>query len=269
MSHSPRHLPTETTINKQSFFDSFDADSVIDWLAQNGKNVVYVSLGLIALFFLVYRMSSNNAVKSEKDYLQASTDFSAFLRDTTSKDNDATQEAFKRLTALMNSHPELHPAYDGAIGQTLLNRGLITDAKPFIVNTLKRTRAESLILYNEFASATLLISEAHYKEALEKALALQQTMLDDLNQGANSDRSFSEVLFAFNLLRIAMLHQQLNNDKEELQSWQQWKSYAGLDKAPNKTLAINPVAFRMIIQQLATGKIALPDYIAYREKLLK
>lgn len=268
MSHTPRQLPNETIIHKQSFLDSFDANSVIDWLAQNGKNVIYVLLGLIALFVLVYRVSSSNTAKSEKDYLQAATDFSAFVRDN-ADDEPTTQESFKRLVALMSNHPELHSAYDGAIGQTLLNRGQTTEAKPFIVNTLKRTQAESLTLYNKYASITLLISEAQYKEALEKSQALQQTMLDELHQGANSEHSFSEVLFAFNLLRIAMLQQQLGNDKEELQTWQQWKNYAGLDRASKQPAIINPMAFRIIIQQLATGSIALPDYIAYRESVLK
>lgn len=269
MSHTPRHPSTETTIQKHSFFDSFDANSVVDWLAQNGKNVVYVLFGLIVLFVLVYRLSSSNTAKSEKDYLQASTDFSAFLRDNTTNDDTLTQDAFKRLTALMSSHPELHAAYDGAIGQTLLNRGQILEAKPFIVNTLKRTHADDLVLYSNFSATTLLISEAQYQEALEKSQTLQQTMLADLSQGAESERAFSEVLFAFNLLRIAMLHQQLGNGKEELLAWQQWKSYAGFDKASKQQAIINPIAFRMIIQQLATGSIALPDYIAYRETLLK
>lgn len=268
MSHTPRQLPHETTIHKQSFLDSFDANSVVDWLAQNGKNVIYVLLGLIALFVLVYRLSSSNTAKSEKDYLQAATDFSAFVRDNANNDT-TTQETFKRLIALMNSHPELHSAYDGAIGQTLLNRGQTSEAKPFIVNTLTRTQAESLMLYNKFAATTLLISEVRYKEALEKSLALQQSMLDELSKDANSKHSFGEVLFAFNLLRIAMLQQQLGNDKEELQAWQQWKNYAGLDRASKQPAIINPMAFRIIIQQLATGNIALPDYIAYRESLLK
>lgn len=268
MPHTPRHVP-ETTLPKQSFLDSFDADAIIDWLAKNGRNVVYVLLGLIVLFVLVYRLSSSSAAKSEKDYFQAAADFSMIMRDNGTNDDSVTQEAFKRLTALMNIHPELHPAYDGAIGQALLNRGETMKAKPFIVNTLQRTQAEHLMLYNKFAAATLLMSEAQYKEALEKSQALQQTMLDHLNQGAHTEHSFSEVLFAFNLLRIAMLQQQLGNAKEELQAWQEWKNYAGLDRTSKQSPAINPAAFRIIIQQLATGNIALPDYIAYREELLR
>ncbi|MBA3815131.1 MAG: hypothetical protein H0X29_01145 [Parachlamydiaceae bacterium] len=268
MSQTSRQPTPETTIQKQSSLDSFDANSVIDWLAQNGKIVIYALLGLIVFFILVYRLSSSNTAKSEKDYFQASTDFSTFSRENTENENTTTQEAFKRLTTLMNAHPELHPAYDGSLGQTLLNRGQTIEAKSFIVNTLQRTKAESLMLYNNFATTTLLISESLYKEALEKSQILQQTMIDGLSQNS-SERSFSEVLFAFNLLRIAMLQQQLGNAQEELQAWQQWKNYAGLDRSSNQPLTINPMAFRMVIQQLATGNIALPDYITYREKLLK
>lgn len=269
MSHTPRHIPNEATIHKQGFLDKLDADSVVDWLAQNGRNVIYILLGLIALFILVYKISSSNTAKSEKDYLQASTDFSTFVR--SNADEASTQEAFTRLTSLMNSHPELHFAYDGAIGQTFLNRGQVAEAKPFIVNTLKRTQAESLMLYNQFAATTLLISEGQFQKALENAQTLQQTMLSDLNnrKNENKEHSFSEVLFAFNLLRVAMLQQELGNSKEELKAWKEWKGYAGLDKTSAQPIAMNPMAFRVIIQQLAIGNIALPDYIAYREKILK
>jgi predicted negative regulator of RcsB-dependent stress response len=268
MTHTHRNLPEETIVHKQSFLDSFDADTIVDWLSRNSKNIIYVFLSLIALFILVYRLSSSHTVKSEKDYFQAASDFSAFMRDNS--DGEAvTQEAFGRLTTLINSHPELHSAYDGAIAQTLLNRGQTAEAKPFIVNTLNRIQDEGLKLYNSFASTTLLISESQYEEALKASQTLHQTMLEELNKGIGEDRSFSEVLFAFNLLRIAMLHQQLKNNNEELLAWQQWKSYSGLDRASKKPTIINPMAFRVIIQQLATGNIALPDYIAYREKALK
>lgn len=265
MPHTPRHVP-ETTLPKQSFLDSFDADTIVDWLTKYGKNIVYVLLGLIVLFVLVYRLSSSSAAKSEKDYLQAAVDFSMVMRDNGTNDDSVTQEALTRLTALMNIHPELHPAYDGAIGQALLNQGETIKAKSFIVNTLQRTQAEHLMLYNQFAATSLLISEAQYKEALEKSQALQHIMLDQLNQDSHS---VSDVLFALNLLRIAMLQQQLGNDKEELQAWQNWKNYAGLEKTTTQKSAIDPMAFRIIIQQLATGNIALPDYIAYREELLR
>lgn len=268
MAKTPHHTTTETIIQKESFFDTFDANSIADWLSQNGKNIIYVLLGLIVFFVLVYRLSSSNASKDEKEYLQASAYFSTVMRAPTVSNEAAAQDAFNGLAALMKSHPELHAAYDGALGQILLNRGQISEAKPFIIDTLKRTQAHDLISYNNFANATLLISEAKYQEALERSLALQQTMLGNLNQYGSSDYSFSDVLFAFNLLRIAMLHQELGNKKEELQTWQQWKSYAGLDKSKAQPL-MNSKVFHLIIQQLATGDIALPDYIAHREKLLQ
>lgn len=268
MSNSKNDSRLNAAMPKQNLLNFLDEDSIIDWLSRNGKNAIYILLGLIALFLVVYRLSSRNTSQTEKDYLQAANEFAQFESNKLT-DPSSNAEALDRLNAIMSSHPELHAAYDGAIAQTLLNRGQATEAKPFALATLKRTQSDNLPLYNDFASTTLLISDQQYKEALEKSQALKQKMLDDLGQTNNqSDLAFGDMLFAFNLFRIAMLQQQIGDGKAELQTWQEWKRYAGLDKAkePNK---ISQAAFRTLIQQLAIGSIALPDYISYREQLLK
>jgi hypothetical protein len=84
-----------------------------------------------------------------------------------------------------------------------------------------------------------------------------------------TDRSFGDELFALNLLRIAILQQQLGDRPGELQTWREWKRYAGLEKGDSNSLKVSPVAFRYAIQQLAIGSVSLPDYIAHREKELK
>lgn len=268
MTNSNQHSRLNSSIPKQNLLDSFDQDSLIEWFSKNGKYAAYIFLGLIAFLIVVYRLSNSSTTQAEIDYLQAGKEFAAFESADFQKNPPAADEALKSLNSIMSSRTELHAAYDGAIAQILLNRAQVTEAKPYAQATLKRTQPNDLPLYGDFAATTLLISEKKYPEALETAQALKHKMLDEIKASpAQNDRTFGDMLFAFNLLRIAMLQQQVGNAKAELQTWQEWKHYAGLDKISKET--ISPQAFRILIQQLAIGSIALPDYIAYRESLLK
>jgi predicted negative regulator of RcsB-dependent stress response len=257
----------ESLVTQRGVLGFLEDGAFIEWLSQYGKFIAYGLVALLALLILVYRFSSSHTAKVEQDYIQASNDFVSFVRSTDGKEGAPMKETLQRLTTLMQQHPELHAAYDGALAQTLLNRGQVAEAKPFATATLKRTQSNHLTSYADYASTTLMISEQHYQEALEKALALQKTLSEELKNG---DSGFGEELFALNLLRIGMLQQQLGDQKAELITWKEWLYYAGLEDSPQPSLIkINPQVFRAVIQQLAIGSISLPDYIALRQKVLK
>lgn len=270
MSNSQQHPHMKSSMPKQNLFLSFDQDTLIDWFSRYGKYAAYFFLTLIALLIVVFKLSNTSTSRAEVDYLQASQEFSSFENADIQKDPSASNEALNKLSSILSSRSELHAAYDGAIAQILLNRDQVSEAKPFALATLKRTKPNNLPLYSDFATSTLLISEKKYQEALDQAQALNTKMLDEIAKiPSENDRSFGDMLFAFNLLRIATLQQQVGNNNAELQAWQEWKRYAGLDKVSKEPKKISPQAFRLIIQQLAIGSISLPDYIAYREQLLK
>lgn len=258
-------------ISDKSPLNFFEEGQLTDWLSKNGKYIAYALIGLLTLFVILYRYSSSQAKQSEQDYLQASTDFVKFAKANPSVDIEISNTALQNLQAIMKKHPELHAAYDGMLAQILLNQGREAQAQPFAEATLNRTKIDDLPFYADFASTTLIIEKQDYKAALERAQALQLKMSDAISANPNSDqRSFGEELFAANLFRIAMLQQQLNDYSAELATWQLWKQYAGLDGTKKElSLKVNQQAFRTFIQQLAIGTISLPDYISYRESVLK
>jgi len=256
--------PTES---KLTLLEGFEEGFLVEWLTVNGKKITYAVVVLLTLLILVYRFSSSSTAKAEHDFIQAANEFAILTK--ASAELPASQETLQKLTLLMDKNPELHAAYDGTIGQILLNQGQIDQAKPFIVATLDRTKSDDLAFYSSFSNNTLLISEEKYPEALKSALALQQTMTDTINQNPTQTRFFGAELFAFNLFRIGMLQQQLSDRKGELATWKLWKQYAALEATQTIPARIDPQVFRAVIQQLAIGSISLPDYIAYREKELK
>jgi len=262
----------DKALPKQSFLESFEEGQAMEWLSKNGKNLAYGLMILLVLLFTFYRFSSRHTGKAEHDYLQASSDFNFFTRVNDAEDTGLVEDAFQRLNLLMIKHTDLHAAYDGAIGQVLLNRNQAEAAQPYIERTLKRTKVDDLPFYGDYGSTSLLIGLQKYGEALKMAETLQQKMAETIaKEPSSSKRLFGDELFALNLLRIAILQQQLGDKEGEWQSWQAWKKYAGLDaKADKLPLDINAQAFQLVIQQLAAGSVSLPDYIAHREKdLLK
>lgn len=258
------------TSSEQEPLSFFDESTLTEWFTSNGKYLAYGVCALLVLLILIYRFSATHNDASEQEYLKASNDFMTVIKtgDSTSPGTDATFINFKKL---MNNHPELHAIYDGALAQTLLNRGQVEEAIPFAEATLARTRVNHLAFYQDFAETTLLISTKKYEEALKNAIALQDKMNEAINSTENQqERSFSEELFAVNLFRIGMLQQQLNDKLAEQQTWLLWKQYAGL--GTNKIalpVHVTSQSFRNVIQQLAIGNISLIDYITYRESILQ
>ncbi len=258
-----------SNISTPKHLNSLEEGALTEWLARYGKTIIYGLVAFVAILILVYRLSTGHAVKAEQEYFQAANDYALFTQEGPTKDSPNTNDAFQRLLTIMARHPELHAAYDGALAQTLLNRGQLAEAKPLAIATLERTKSDDLPMYSQYASASLLISEERYQEALDKSQALQQQMIETIGrQPVAQERSFGDELFAFNLLRIAMLEQQLGDTQAELKTWHIWKQYAALEAAKDLPAKVDAQAFRTVIQQLAIGTLALPDYIAYREKVL-
>lgn len=252
---------------KSTYLDFLDEDQIMTWLADNGKKILYSLAGLIGLLVIIYGISSSQHSKNEQEYILAANDFAYFSNSYDAKNFIKANDAFSRLNDFMTKHPELHAAYDGSLAQILLNHTQVKTAKPYALATFKRVKSNDLPFYHEYAETTLLIGQQNFTEALEKTLALQQKMEADLK---NDARSFGDELFALTLLRVAMLQQELGNKSAELLAWENWKSYAGLNRneqARNEN--IDTQAFRSIIQKLAIGSISIPDYISYRENLLK
>ena len=262
----PHYNPN--AIQKSSFLDFLDEGRMTDWLSEHGKNILYGLAGILGLIVLTYAFSSGQTNKAEQEYIQAANDFAYFSKNGDAQDPTLTLAALDRLKNVMSKHPELHAVYDGAVAQTLLNRSKVDEAKPYAAATLKRVSSNNLPFYNDYAETSLLISQQDFKAALERTQILQQKM-SEVIAAQSSDRSFGDELFAFNLLRVAMLQQETGDQAAELRTWQEWKQYAGLNATKSTTLKVNPQAFRTVIQDLAIGSISLPDYISYRENLLK
>lgn len=248
-------------IENQDFSTMLGENSFIQWISNNSKMLMYSFLGLLAAIILLYRFVFSQSTQSEGDYFNAANRFAQFQKLVEQQDIVAAEEALSQLTPIIQRHPELHAQYDGLIAQLLLSTN-VKEAKKFAVPTLARVSQDQLPYYIEFANTTLTIEEKKYADALQQALQLKQKMLE-VAQADNQPLEFGDSLFAFNLLRIGMLQQQLDQKDAELATWQEWNYYLQSED----TLLAN--AFQQLNQQLVEGKTPLIDYINYRQQVIK
>ena len=224
----------------------YDPLILTDWLERNSRTLVAGLVILVAALFGLYRWHANSTLQTEKDYLVAAKEFAVLQQ------NPSDANALKELTQVLNKTPDLHSKYDGVTAQLLLTQSNTQAALPFAERTLKRMSTENIPYQVEFAEITLLISQENYKAALDKSIALKQHMHNNETTDAG--------IYSLNLIRIALLQQQLNNPKEELAAWNEWKNAS--------QILSNSKTYYSVLNIFNEGQFSLEQYIQSRLPLL-
>lgn len=224
---------------------------LFDWK----KLLVYIVPAALLAGLLITKVGTHKG-RSEGEYITATH---AFVKWDQILDQGA--EEFASLQMVMKKHPELHAHYDALIGQNLLSTHSPKEAEPYIERTLKRTDQP---YYSDYARTSLLISEAKYEEARQSASLLKQQMADDASFWENGKDN--SALFAFNLLRIAILSEQLGDLEGEQSAWKELKRYGGWEKGTEADEKIGHAGFKQLLSHFTVQETSLLDYIASREE---
>ncbi|MDJ0651914.1 MAG: hypothetical protein QNJ27_02765 [Simkaniaceae bacterium] len=225
----------------------------------NGKKIgVYaLSAALIAGLFIAKFEAKKERAK--RDYVAATAAFTKWEQAL-----DQGGSSLAKLKKLVEKHPELQAHYDPSIAQSLLANISPQEATPFIERTLQRTKQP---YYIDYARTSLKIGEKRYQEALEEALSLKDKMASDSSFWEKSKKN--SALFAFNLLRIATLNQQLNHKESELEAWTEIKQYGGWDQQHSPTDSMGHEGFKQLLSHFSRQETTLLDYIKAREEELR
>ncbi|MCB1115126.1 MAG: hypothetical protein KDK71_01550 [Chlamydiia bacterium] len=221
----------------------------------NWKKVGWYVLPVALLVYgLVVKFGVGKA-QLEKDYVAATVSFKKWNQILDSKDKE-----FIQLDKLVKKHPELQSHYDASVGQGLLAALSVNEASPYIERTIKRTNRP---FYADFSKATLKMSQGKYREALQDSLNLREHMLSNIQQNDHS------TLFAFNLLRIAILSQRLGAKDQELLAWQELKTHGGWAGEDQMVTPSKHAGFKQLLDHFTVQETSLLDYIQAREEDLK
>jgi tetratricopeptide (TPR) repeat protein len=253
----PSSSSSSPTIPPQplSLADHLEEHHVVQWLSKHGLTLIYFLLGAFFLFLLWYRFLGGN-YHSEQNFYEAESSLIKLQNDP-----QDSQAALEKLRALLKAHPELHASYDGLIAQALLNEGDVKEATAYAEPTIERTKSENAPFFTDFAQTSLLIADKKYSEALQQAQALNKKIHDE--QGARQENT---LLFAYNLLRIGMLQQELGKTEEANQTWHEWMGYA---QKTNENMTSKRLGdgFLLLQRIFSDGKLSLLNYIAHQENL--
>jgi hypothetical protein len=165
---------------------------------------------------------------------------------------------YQTMRGALQKTPALEKRYEAAIAQTLFDLGKTEEGLGLARNSLKRVDGETPF-HTAYAAQTLLIQQGNYSEALKGALELQEKMDVLLDRTAWNAHSLSggSLLYAYNLLRIASLQQELGNQAGEQAAWAELETY--FEK--------NPLAAQVIRENFSESGIGLDHYLQKRRRL--
>lgn len=221
------------------------------------KKACYLVLILLSIGLVVGNLVKSNA-HFDQDYL--------LIKQIVAKweqGEPLLEENTLELKKLLKKYPDLSAQYDAFIGQTLLANFSTQEATPFIDRTLSRTGQP---YFGDYGRTSLKISKGRYEEALQEAVDLKERVIKDKAFWEKSKEG--SVLFAFNLMRIAVLNQQLQRWVEEQKAWQEVKQY-GAGKIVSFAEANKSDSFKEIFNHFSAQDTTLLDYIQTREEVLR
>jgi hypothetical protein len=210
---------TPAALKKIHFNEDWNTHPAIEWLMRNKRILLWVFIGLLALIILAYRLASQRTLHAEIDFFRAQTFFTQFQEASLSTgDPTSAKSDLEQLEILMQKYPELKAKYEGPLAQILLMNGDVSQARSFAEEIFKRTQSDHLELYQEYSNNSLLIAEGLIVEALQRTQEFRQK-LDQMGV-----EIAPPILYLMNLIRLAMLHQQLGQFEEEFQIWEQFQN---------------------------------------------
>lgn len=220
--------------------ENLNSHPFIIWVAERQKELIIGFFILVLVLLLAIRLSSRSELKTESDFIKAENDLALIVSPAEGIAPAKEEEALQSLQTIVSRYPDLQSKYDGPLAQILLAKRKPDQAAPYLERALGRTTEKELPLYAEFANISLAAGE----EDLEGAFTRSQKMKDQLDRNS--------ALYAYNLLRIAMLAKQLEKHEDAKDAFSEWLKNQD-----------NP-GFQEISKAFSQERMFLIDYIKQR-----
>lgn len=240
-------MSTTKAVKKES---QPEHSKVENFLINHGKTALISIVVLIVIITSICYAIFKQKASSEQDYLAAQRYYQKFVAASASDENQYLSD----LQKIIDKHPELAPKYNALIAQNLLIYQQPQEAQKYLNENKAYISEEEQTPYHSYAETSILMSENNNQEALTKAMQINDQLAN------NPNPQYYNSLFAFNLLRIALLNQVLDNKDAELQTWSTIKQYLSSEKE---------TAFQQMKAVFSKNNVSLDDYIAQREKILQ
>lgn len=239
-----------SSLNNLHLDEDWSSHPAIEWITSHKSVLLWGVCAFVAILILSLRLITWRTIDAERDFFQAQTAFNQFEQTAASTENVTALAELEQLQAIMQRHPELEAKYQGALTQTLLITGPVSQAQIYMDDIFKRNESAQLQMYQHYTTGSLLIAQKRYPEALQNAKQLKFD-LEQLGEESNS------ILYVFNLVRLATLYQHLEQSQDELNAWLE------LQNQPQRLDAVHAAN-----QAFQVGNASLNQYIEERKKVL-
>ena len=227
-------------------------EGMIAFLAQYGRHILFALIAAAFVITIAYNLLFRNSVDSESAYLYAQVDYNNFV----AHDTDY-QKYLLKLQDVLKDYKNLHSKYDPLIAQQLIYLENTELALPYAEETLKQTQNELHSDYGTYAENTLNLAKDEKQLALTQASNLKQN-LDKENAALSSTK---RALYAFTLLRIAILKDQISKPYEAQEAWVELDTYLHTEQGKNIAIELKDI--------FNEGNVTLQDYITERKLATK
>ena len=241
------------------------AKEISDWIAAHHRSILVGAVGIVGLFFFLYRFGTPSVRDGHPPAFQVEKAFRAW----TSAESP-TDALFAEVEKPLNRHPELSANFSGQIAQRLLTLADSRRAHRYAKGIFNRTKGVASPYHQQFSQTSLLIAEGKYSLALENSLNLKEAMgKDETLWGVDRNPHPASLLYAYNLLRLAALHRQLGSNEAELLVWEEFLENGGWKEAAAQRKTFDPPSYHAVAENFEEGTLSLLDFIEQREKQLR
>jgi hypothetical protein len=173
------------------------------------------------------------------------------------------------LQKILKRHPDLQGKYDALLAECLLLKEKSKEAEAYALRMFKRIAPPS-IHHAAFARITLMISKGEWQKALKESYMLKEKMEKDTQFWSEQSSliRFGSPLYAYTLLRIAMLEQAAGATSNELKAWEDLESCLRPSVHKVNIPSYHPEDAALFEQAFRLQDVSLSDYIQYRKSLL-
>lgn len=222
MQKNSHSKPIDVEVTRLNLSEGGLGDALLDlpaiqWMKDNKKQLAYGALLFLLFLVFLYRLIASQTAKAEENYIAMAQVASIVNNPEATAEKRAV--ALADLRRLLESSPNLQAKYDGLIAQSLITEKNLSEATPYINQTFARVQGEDSPYYLDYSKNSITLTEGKKEEALKAAYLLRDKMLQV--QPADHSAQFGGTLYAFNLIRIALLEKELQNKDAEKKAWQE------------------------------------------------
>jgi hypothetical protein len=197
---------------------------------------------LASFFFIKKEPKLSQTAVSEKQ-------FHKMLSDSLSP--DILLEQSQRL---FSQSPSLKTRFQATLAQNLMAKGEWNHSVNYAEAALVDTGKIQPQLFTEFSQISLDIGQKKYKQALDRSIQLKEQL-------ATQEAPSYSILAAYNLLRIALLQQEVGDAQSELNALSDYNRYIDSESLHGNQIAL--------FNELKERDISFNDYITDRENRLR